>query len=246
MNRKESKTMLRFTFGKLAIAGLLLLTVVGGTVATASAQGPRPGTASAQATNAKGKAGQFLKQELALMAGTIGITTPDLKTALKGGQTVAQVAQAHNVQPQTVIDAVVKDITARAQARPGWAKLTDAQKTTFTTRSRERVTNFVNNGVKPGVRHPRLARAEVAVAAKTIGVTPADLRSARRGGQTVAQVAQAHNVPPQTVIDAVVNDLTAKAQARPGWAKLTDAQKTTFTTKTRERVTNWVNGTAKQ
>jgi transposase-like protein len=237
--------MLRVTFGKLATAGLLLLTVVGGTVATVSAQGTAPAPAARPAGPGSGKAAQFLKQELALIAGTIGIPTTELKTALQGGQTVAQVAQAHNVQPQRVIDAVVNDMTARAQARPGWAKLTDAQKTTFTTKTRERVTNFVNNGVKPGVRHPRLARAEVQVAAKTIGIPPADLRSAVKGGQTVAQVAQAHNVQPQTVIDAVVNDITAKAQARPGWAKLTDAQKTTFTTRTRERVTNWVNGTAK-
>ena len=68
------------------------------------------------------------------MAKTSSVTEADLKTALKGGQTVAQVAQAHNVSPQTVIDAVVNDITAKAQARPGWAKLSDTQKTNFTTR----------------------------------------------------------------------------------------------------------------
>jgi hypothetical protein len=52
-------------------------------------------------------------------------------------------------------------------------------------------------------------------------------------------------VQPQTVIDSVVNDITAKAQARPGWTKLSDAEKANFTTRTRTRVTNWVNGTAK-
>ena len=111
------------------------------------------------------------------------------------------------------------------------------------------MTNFVNNGAKVGAKHPvaraRVAKAEVAVAAKTIGISPADLRTAVKGGQTVAQVAQAHKVDPQTVITAVVNDLTAKAQARPGWAKLSDTQKTTALNRITERVTNWVNGTAK-
>jgi DNA polymerase IIIc chi subunit len=241
--------MFKATIGKLAIAGLLLLTGLGGTVATASAQGTLPGQGAARAAVAV-KAGHFLQNELALIAGTIGIPTTELKTALKDGQTVAQVAQAHNVSAQKVIDAVVNDITARAQARPGWAKLTDAQRTTFTTNTRTRVTNVVNNGAKAGVRHPiaraRVAKAEFDVAAKTIGISPADLRTAVKGGQTVAQVAQAHNVQPQTVIDAVVNDLTAKAQARPGWAKLTDAQKTTFTTNTRTRITAWVNGTGRK
>jgi transposase-like protein len=244
--------MFKLTFGKLAVAGLLLLTVIGSTVATASAQGRQPGAGAAHpAARAavRAKAGQFLKAEFALMAKTSGVTEADLKTALKGGLTVAQVAQAHNVSPQTVIDAVVNDITAKAQARPGWAKLSDTQKTNFTTQTRTRVTNFVNNGAKVGAKHPvaraRVAKAEVAVAAKTIGISPADLRTAVKGGQTVAQVAQAHKVDPQTVITAVVNDLTAKAQARPGWAKLSDTQKTTALNRITERVTNWVNGTAK-
>ncbi len=240
--------MFKYAFGKLAIAGLLLLTVVGGTVATASARGTHPGTNAARAAAPLGgKAGPAVQAERALMAKTIGISEADLKTALKGGQTVAQVAVAHNVTAQTVIDAVVKDITAKEQARPGWAKLTEAQKTTLTTKTTTRVTNFVNNGVKAGAAHPiaRAAANEVVVAAKTIGISAADLRTAVKGGQTVAQVAQAHNVTAQAVIDAVVKDITAKEQARPAWAKLTEAQKTNFTTRTTTRVTNWVNGTAK-
>ena len=58
--------------------------------------------------------------ETALVTKTIGISTADLKTALKGGQTPAQVAQAHKVDPQTVITTVVNDITTKAQARAGW------------------------------------------------------------------------------------------------------------------------------
>src|SRR4051812_28951828 len=132
--------MFKHAFGKLAIAGLLLLTVVGGTVATASARGTHPGTATAGASATRqaaqaGRGGQGLKDEFALMAKTIGISVADLQTALKGGQTVAQVAQAHNITAQTVIDAVVNNITAKAQARPGWAKLTEAQKTNVTTKT---------------------------------------------------------------------------------------------------------------
>jgi hypothetical protein len=241
--------MQKLAFGKFAIGALVLLALFGGAVATTSARTAQPDTRTV--ATRQGQPAHAVKAELALMAKTIGIAEADLRTALKGGQTVAQVAQAHNVSAQTVIDAVVNDITTRAQGRPGWAKLTDAQKSQFTTKARERITRFVNEGGQPGgkqARHPKAAKAvkaEVEVAAKTIGVTPQDLRTAVKGGQTVAQVAQAHNVSAQTVIDAVVNDITAKAQARPGWAKLTDAQKTQFTTKARERVTNWVNGTAR-
>src|SRR4051794_39454499 len=51
-------------------------------------------------------------------------------------------------------------------------------------------------------RHPRVRRAAALQAvADAIGIAPADLRTALRDGQTIAQVAQAHNVDPQHVID---------------------------------------------
>jgi hypothetical protein len=60
--------------------------------------------------------------------------------------------------------------------------------------------------------HPvRAARKDsIAVAAATIGVDPKDLVTARRAGQSIADVAAAHNVGEQTVIDAVVTDLSQK------------------------------------
>jgi hypothetical protein len=255
--------MLKSVFGKLAVGALVLAALFGGAVA-ASAQGTHPGQTVARPTLAATGANkprlatvaQFLNGEMALVAKTIGISTADLKTALKGGQTPAQVAQAHKVDPQTVITTVVKDITTKAQARAGWSKLTSAQQTQFTTKLQTAVTNFVNNGVRANGRgangRGRVQKAvgfrqdEVAVAAKTIGITPADLKTAIKGGQTVAQVAAAHMVDASTVISAVVTDITTKAQARPGWAKLTSAQQTQFTTKAQERVTAWVNGTAKK
>ena len=241
--------MSKLVFGKVALGALVLMLLFGGAVAAASARQTPPAGGTPTAGKARpGKVAQIARAELAVMAKTIGVTEEALKTALKGGQTVAQVAAAHNVSAQTVIDAVVNDVLTRAQARPGWANRTDAQKTTFTDKLRERVTAFVNNGPQPGkqARRGKVARAvkaEFAVAAKTIGVTPEALRTAIKGGQTVAQVAAAHNVSAQTVIDAVVNDALARAQSRPGWANLTDAQKAQVTDKLRQGLTNWVNGT---
>ena len=243
--------MVKPLFGKMALGALVLMLLFGGAVTTANARQTPPAGGTPKAGKAHpGKVAHAVKEELAVMASTIGVTEEALKTALKDGQTVAQVAQARNVSAQTVIDAVVNDALAKAQARPGWAKLTDAQKTNFTAKLRERVTTFVNEGPQPGKRTrpgkvARAVQAEFAVAAKTIGVTPQELRTAIKGGQTVAQVAQARNVSAQTVIDAVVNDALAKAQGRPGWAKLTDAQKAQVTDKLRQGVTNWVNGTGK-
>lgn len=54
--------------------------------------------------------------------------------------------------------------------------------------------------------HGGMHRLDLSVAAKTIGVSDDDLRSALRSGQSVADVANAHGVDPQTVIDALVAD----------------------------------------
>lgn len=56
----------------------------------------------------------------------------------------------------------------------------------------------------------RLLRAGAKVAATTIGISTRDLVSEVRSGSSVAQVAQAHDVDPQTVIDAVVQAGDAK------------------------------------
>src|SRR4051812_45419368 len=107
--------MFNVAFGKLALGALVLTLLVGGAVATAGAQGhgPRKAAPAAKAQPARQAGAQALKGEFALIAKTIGISTSDLQTALKGGQTIAQVAQAHKVDPQTVIDAVVNDLTAK-------------------------------------------------------------------------------------------------------------------------------------
>ena len=46
-------------------------------------------------------------------------------------------------------------------------------------------------------------------AADTIGISPTDLLAAMKGGHSIADVATAHDVDPQTVIDAVINALDA-------------------------------------
>jgi hypothetical protein len=81
--------------------------------------------------------------------------------------------------------------------------------------------------------------ADADAAAKAIGITTADLKTAVLGGQSLADVAKAHNVDPQKVIDALVASTKAQEAAHPrpnGAAAPTDAQIT-------QRITAIVNGT---
>jgi len=74
-----------------------------------------------------GQRGGMRQEMLTTAADAIGITADDLKTAIEGGQTIAQIAEANGKSVQSVIDALV------------------AQATTDLT---QRITDMVN-GVKP-------------------------------------------------------------------------------------------------
>jgi hypothetical protein len=84
------------------------------------------------------------------------------------------------------------------------------------------VAGAADSGDKPAAetgthrRHPRLhvARFAFRTAAETIGIEPKELRTEVRGGKTIAQVAQEHNVEPQTVIDAITKVIDERVAQR--------------------------------
>jgi polyhydroxyalkanoate synthesis regulator phasin len=139
---------------------------------------------------------------LATAAEALGITEDELRTALEGGQSIAQVAEAEGVDVQTVVDALVAEATARLSELE--ASLP------------ERMTELVNReGLPerhgpgglglPGGHHGRhLLGAGLDAAAEAIGITDDELRTALEGGQSIAEVAEANDVDVQTVIDALV------------------------------------------
>ena len=92
--------------------------------------------------------------------------------------------------------------------------------------------------------HPKLRRLrhhEFKVAADTIGVKPAELRSDIKGGQSVADVANAKGISVDTVVNAVVKDASARIDQAVTNGKLTQAQADAAKAKLPTRVTELVN-----
>jgi hypothetical protein len=100
-----------------------------------------------------------------------------------------------------------------------------SQPATAATTTAATATAATKKAVPASVRRRRLRRA-AALAAKTIGITPADLVKELRAGKTIAAIATEHGVQPQAVIDALESAATAKIEAAKTAHKITAARAT--------------------
>jgi hypothetical protein len=72
------------------------------------------------------------------------MTPAELKTALQGGQSIAALAKAKNVDPQKIVNDVVADATTRIDAAASSGKVTSDQATKMKAGLTARITAFVN------------------------------------------------------------------------------------------------------
>jgi len=194
--------------------------------------------------------------DTSVVAKAIGITEAQLNTALAAGQTVADVAKAHNVPLQTVIDALVADGTSELDTEVAQGTITQAQADAQKAEVLQRATAQANGtfvggpggpgdhagGPGPGGFGHDEAVSDASVVAKAIGITEAQLNTALASGQTVAQVAKAHNVPLQAVIDALVADGTSELATEVANGTITQAQADAQKAEVLQRATAQANG----
>jgi hypothetical protein len=88
----------------------------------------------------------LIGQGLDVVATTLGITNDEVVTALKDGQTLAELAVSKGKTAQDVIDAIVAEATTRINAAVTDGKLTQAQADERLADVTTFITDFVNNG----------------------------------------------------------------------------------------------------
>jgi len=238
-----------------ALGGLVLGGAVGGFLIT-RATGPVATVAAATTSDTTaspspgahirgGFAGMNLLQDAAT---TIGISEQTLKGDLQSGQTVAQVAAANGSSAQDVITALVGDATTAINSRESSGKITSSQVTQLESNLTQMVTNFVNQTQPAGGTGERAGFGEqtaLQAAATAIGngVTASTLGSDLAAGQTIADVASAHNVSIDSVISAVTTAVDSQISSLESGGKLTSTQASSLTAEVQSRVSDWVNGT---
>lgn len=102
---------------------------------------------------------------------------------------------------------------------------------------------WAGHGPGDGLGPNHEAVTDTSVAAKAIGISESDLLAALAKGQTIAQVAKAHNVDPQKVIDALVTDGLDELATAVKNGTLTQAQADAQKAEVTQRATDQVNGT---
>jgi ribosomal protein S20 len=138
----------------VALAGAATSTDSSPTPAAKSAPAAAPSARPARARRfrmrrqlrrlARGAAGVVTK--------TIGIDRKTLRTELRGGKTIAQIATDHNVNPQTVIDALVAAANKKIDAAVAAGNLAPKRAERIEARLPARITKLVNNW------HPKRVR----------------------------------------------------------------------------------------
>ncbi len=188
------------------------------TTKVTNASGPAPGMRPAGASALFDAAAKALN-----------LTTDELRNRLSDGKTtIAGIAKEKNIDINTVIDAIA-------------------------AADRQRIEDFVNNplpqgghGPGPGFRHgPGKAFGadeKLDAAAKALGVTTDDLRSALRDGKSIADVAKDKNVDVNKVIDSMVATAQARIDKAKTDGKITQAQADRLTAELKDRITKLVNG----
>jgi len=115
-----------------------------------------------------------------------------------------------------------------------------------TTSEATTTTAAPNRGATPhGERHfgrgPGFRAAEGAVVAKAIGISETELRDQLRSGKTIAEVAKAHGVDVQKVIDALVADASRRIDQAVTDKHITAERAASLKAELKDRITRVVN-----
>jgi hypothetical protein len=150
------------TAAVLATAGVAL---AGATTGSSSPPAPAAPAAAAAAAKrphpalrhcARRRLHRLLRGAAGVVTETIGIDRPTLRQELRSGKTIADVANEHNVDPQTVVDALVAAATKRLDAAVAAGRISSDRASKIEQRLPDRITKLVNTW------HPKRFRPDTA------------------------------------------------------------------------------------
>lgn len=145
--------------------------------------------------------GEARLSPLSVAATAIGVTEADLRTELEAGKSIAQVAEANNVEVEKVVAALVAERKEHIAAHVTEGKLTQEQADAMLADVEARVTEMVNKTGLPMKGGKGEHRGEKGHAkfvseglASVLNLTVDELQTQLRDGKSLAAIAETQNV----------------------------------------------------
>ncbi len=171
-----------------------------------------------------------------------GLTQAQVKAGLASGKSISQLITDSQGKPATVEATVLDDLKTRLDQAVAAKKITSEQEAAALAKAPTELDTFLNRVPKPVQKAPaKIALASLNGAAKVIGITPADLRSAMSGGESAVQVAAAHRVSEQTLVSGITGAVDGRIDAARAAGKIDAARAATLKAGIASAVTKLVN-----
>jgi hypothetical protein len=189
-----------------------------------------------------------IANEIAAAAKYLGLSESDLRTKLRDGQSLADVAKAQGKDVDGLKTAILGAAKADLDKAVADKKLTQSQADDIYNGVKSHIDDIVNADVK--LRHfggpggPAFGfgfGADSAAAAKYLGLDESALRDKLRAGQSLADVAEAQNKDVQGLEDAIVASQKARLDKAVSDKKLTQSQADEILAKLKAHVADLVN-----
>lgn len=203
---------------------------------------------SAEPTNGEVKS---RPQILAAAAEALGMTEAELKAELQGGKSLKQIADAKNVNIDTVIAKMTAAVKAHLDAEVASGEHTQAEADAKLAEFQTRVTEMVNktglphrggkgeHGGRGGHGPAKFATTNLATVLK---LTEAELQTELKAGKTLTQIAAAQNVDIADVKSVLESDFKAHLDEEVASGEHTQAEADAKLAEFKTRINDMVNG----
>ncbi len=153
----------------------------------------------------------FWKHKSEVVADLLAMEPEDIREAFLDGTTLADLSVAQGVPVDDLIGALVTEAETHVAERLEAGDITQEQAARLLDGLQERITERVN-AERPirERRGPRHNGEGAAVVSELLGLSPQEIREGFQAGNTLAELAEAQEVSPDSLVDALV----AEAEAR--------------------------------
>jgi len=178
------------------------------------------------------------------LAQELGMTPAEIGKALRSGQTLEEIAQAHGKTVQDVVDAIIAAEKARLDQAVADGKLTQEEADAILDRIDKKADAWTRmDGALMGnrpIKGMRTSAIWVRAAAEALDMPVADFMQALRSGQTPAQIAEAHGSSGQALVDAIVSAQRERLEIAVSAGNMTQDRMDRILSRVEKTVSKWV------